>query len=128
MKRLAAATNTLAFIVTTLFLLLALALLVTSPGGPRHAIPELTLLGVALVAFLLAAFLAAMVEQPVQMPVEVRVEDKQVDLFAAVVDGIMATQRAAAGLPKPIPQLPVPYLKPPVVVEETKLPRHRART
>jgi len=126
-KRITAVADSLAFIVTTLFLLFTFGLVVSAPGGLRDAVPELILFGVALIAFLLAGLMARLAAEPEPQtaPVEVRIENHQVDLIAAVVDSVVAGQTAAAaGLPKPIPRLQHPE---PVRVSETKLPRHRAK-
>jgi hypothetical protein len=128
LSRIVAVTNALAFIITTLFLLLAVGLLVTAPGGHR-AIPELTLLGVALIAFLVAALFTTLAEQraqaaPAAEPVEIRIEQRQVELMANVVDALVEAHKPA--LLKPIPRVAD---REPVKVAETRLPlpKHRAK-
>lgn len=127
LSRIVAVTNALAFVITTLFLLLALGLLVTAPGGHR-AVPELTLLGVALIAFLLAALFTTLSEQRAQAapagPVEVRISQNQVELMANVVDALVEAHKPT--LLKPIPRV---VDREPVKLSETKLPlpKHRAK-
>lgn len=127
LSRIVAVTNALAFVITTLFLLLAVGLLVTAPGGHR-GIPELTLLGVALIAFLVAALFTTLAEQRAQVaptePVEIRIEQRQVELMANVVDALVEAHKPT--LLKPIPRVAD---REPVKVAETRLPlpKHRAK-
>lgn len=90
MRRIAAITQAVAFIVTGVLVLFAFGLLATRSGGPRQAIPELILLAVALVAFLLASkpYVDADAASPAE-PVEVQLAQAQVDLLALVVDSIV---------------------------------------
>jgi hypothetical protein len=134
MRRIAVVTQAVAFIVTGLLVLFALGLLATKQNGPpRAAIPELILLGIAIIAFLLASkpYVDADAEEPAK-PVEVRLWDPQVDLLARIVDSL-AERTAQHPGPKPIPDMTyAPTLPPdglgvdtPPQVRETRLPRPR---
>lgn len=119
-------TNLLGFIITTLFLLTSIGFLIAAPPGHRP-VRELTLVGVALIAFLLAALLDVLVQNRAQAaeppaPVEVRLEQRQVELMAEIVDALVAAHRN--GKQKVL----IPHVEiPPPYVAETKLPRHRAQ-
>lgn len=132
MRRIATVTQAVAFIVTGALVLFAVALLATKHDGPpRAAIPELTLLAVAIVAFLLAAkpYVDADAGDP-PAPVEVRLSDPQVDLMAQLIDSLVL--RAGGHHPgvRPIPN-GVSYpsssdgVMLPPQVRETRLPRKR---
>jgi hypothetical protein len=114
LRRIAVITQAVAFAVTGLLVLLALGLLVTSDGGARGALPELTLLGVALVAFLLASTPYVVSDARAGGPVVVRVDQGQVELLARVLD---ETLLPAVGAPP----------RPPARVDRTERARHRAR-
>lgn len=136
MRRIAVVTQAVAFIVTGLLVLFALGLLATKHNGPpRAAIPELTLLGIAIIAFLLAArpYVDADAAESPAEPVEVRVWPQDMDLLAKIVDSLVE-RTAQHPLPKPIPNgvtydpLPPDGLGVlPPQVRETKLPRPRTR-
>lgn len=98
MRRIAVITQAVAFIVTGVLVVFALGMLATSHDSPRGAIPELTLLAVAIVAFLLASrpYVDADAAAPAE-PVEVRLWDQQVDLLAQVVDAIVDRAKEPAG-------------------------------
>jgi hypothetical protein len=134
MRRIAVVTQAVAFIVTGMIVLFALVLLATKHNGPpRAAIPELTLLTVAIVALLLAAkpYVDADAEEPAK-PVEVRLWDPQVDLLAKVVDSLVERSAPHPGsrpIPNGVSYDPLPPdglgVQMPPQVRETRLPRAR---
>lgn len=114
MRRIAVITQAVAFVITALLVILALGLLVTSGGGARGALPELTLLGVALVAFLLASTPYVLADARAGRPLVVRVDQRQVELLARVLDDVVLP---AVGAPP----------RQPARVDRTERARHRAR-